>query len=151
MNKIQLNAEFEEKQNAALTPVQKLTKTQIIELIEKARLHLTKDVQCMGMTTKHSDFNCKINPTSSKREFSMRKSETTVRIIELYSRGGMVALMLFGIQNDSAIMPTLEYNSMVRIYFVLGSNIDRTPNCIDTFPTNDYVTVGAFLKSMDDY
>src|SRR6202012_4232380 len=69
MNKIQLNAEFEEKQNAALTPVQKLTKTQIIELIEKARLHLTKDVQCMGMTTKHSDFNCKINPTSSKRVF----------------------------------------------------------------------------------
>ena len=107
MNKIQLNAEFEEKQNAALTPVQKLTKTQIIELIEKARLHLTKDVQCMGMTTKPSDFNCKINP--SKREFSIRKSETTVRIIELYSRGGIVALMLFGIQNDSAIMPTLEY------------------------------------------
>lgn len=83
MNKIQLQADiindystqihfprFEKKVNAAPTPVQKLTKTQIIELIEKARLDLTRDIQCMGMETKHFDYHCQINPTSFEREFS---------------------------------------------------------------------------------
>ncbi len=85
MNKMQLQADiindystqihfprFEKKENVASNrpeTQQKLTKPQIIELIEKARRDLTKDVECMGMESKHFDYHCQINPTKFEREF----------------------------------------------------------------------------------
>lgn len=86
MNKIQLQADivnnyspqirfprFERKENAALKlpeTMQKLTKQQIIELIEKAKHDLTRDVACMKMEPELFDYHCQINPTLFEREFS---------------------------------------------------------------------------------
>lgn len=90
MNKMQLQADiintyssqlhfprFQKKEHAASLAAsklpqtsQKLTKAQIIELIEQARHDLTKDVECLGMEYEFFDYHCQIKPTLFEREFS---------------------------------------------------------------------------------
>lgn len=86
MNKMQLQADiintyasqikfprFEKKERSASDlpeTSQKLTKVEIIELIEKAKQDLTRDIECLGMNSEYFDFHCQINPTSFEREFS---------------------------------------------------------------------------------
>lgn len=61
---------FEKKQQTTNHPAEKVSKIEIIEQIERARVDLTRDLTSLGVDCSNLNYHCQIKPTQFARDFN---------------------------------------------------------------------------------